>query len=91
MDWNDFNRELQNRVSDSGTRYMLGLIYERTLDMAKQIDANNEVLLALAETMSNMVQLSDVVDERVRTLHRLIIGERDGVSVSSVPLTNDDV
>jgi hypothetical protein len=91
MDWNDFNRELQNRVSDPGLRYMLGFIYERQLDAAKQVDANNEILLALVNSMQNVVGLHEVFDDRVKALTKLVTGQTDGVSFESVPLTNDDV
>jgi hypothetical protein len=91
MDWNDVNRELQNRVSDPGARYMFGLMYERILDLTKQVDANNEILLALVDSMQNMVGLSEAVDGRMRELHKMITGREAGVSVESVPLTNDDI
>jgi hypothetical protein len=90
MDWNEFNRELQNRVNDPGLRYMLGFIYERQLDMAKQIDANNEICLALAQTMQNVVGLTDVIDARMQTLRKLTTGQASDAEFHSVPLTNDD-
>jgi hypothetical protein len=91
MDWNEFNRELQNRVNDPGLRYMLGFVYERQLDMAKQVDANNEILLALVTSMQNMVGLHEIFDDRVKALNKMITGQETGVSVESVPLTNDDM
>ena len=88
MDWNEFNRELQNRVSDPGTRYCLGLIYERLLDMSKQVDASNEIVLALATTMQGLIGLNEVQDGRMKELRDLIQGQTAGVSVHSEPITN---
>jgi hypothetical protein len=90
MDWNSFNRELQNRVSDPGVRYCLGLIYERLLDVTKQVDMNNEILLSFAETMKDLINVNEMTDEKVRGLQRAVTGVRDGVSIESVPITNDD-
>lgn len=91
MDWNEFNRELQNRVSDPGLRYMLGMIYERLLDQAKQMDMCATVTTEMANTMQGFMQLNEVFDGRLRELKKHISGEADGVSLSSVPLTNDDL
>jgi hypothetical protein len=88
MDWNEWNRELQNRVSDPGTRYMLGLVYERLLDMSKQVDASNEIVLALATTMQGLIGLNEVQDGRMKELRDLIQGQASGVSVQSEPITN---
>jgi hypothetical protein len=88
MDWNEFNRELQNRVSDPGVRYCLGLIYERLLDMTKQVDTSNEIVLALATNMQGLIGLSEIQDGRMRELRNLIQGQSDGVSVQSEPITN---
>lgn len=87
-DWNEFNRELQNRVSDPGVRYCLGLIYERLLDMTKQVDTSNEIVLALATNMQGLIGLSEIQDGRMRELRNLIQGQSDGVSVQSEPITN---
>jgi hypothetical protein len=88
MDWNEWNRQLQNRVSDPGTRYMLGLIYERLLDVSKQVDASNEIVLALAQTMNGLVGLNEIQDGRMKELRDLIQGQVSGVSVQSEPITN---
>jgi hypothetical protein len=90
MDWNDFNKQLQNRVSDPGVRYCLGIVYERLLDVAKQVDQNNELLLAFAETMQAMVAINEDMVSKVTKLNKTVSGQRDGVSVESVPITNDE-
>jgi glycine cleavage system H lipoate-binding protein len=87
--WNEFNKELQNRVSDPGLRYMLGLMYERQLETVKQLDQANEVILMMTQTMQNMMGLSDILDGRINELRRTIQGDRDGISVESVPLINE--
>lgn len=87
--WNEFNKELQNRVSDQGLRYMLGLMYERQLDLAKQLDMCTEIINELANTMQGMVGLHEVLDDRLKMLNRHVTGREDGISVDSEPLTND--
>lgn len=91
LSWNEFNRELQNRVSDPGLRYMLGMIYERLLDQAKQMDMCASVTNEMATVMNNFVAMNEVFDERLKALNKHVRGEADGVSLSSVPLTNDDL
>src|SRR5215831_13788615 len=90
MDWNEFNRELQNRVSDPGVRYCLGIVYERLLDVAKGQDMTGQAMLAMAETMSNLVKLNDVQEGRLQDLKKYVTGEHAGVELSSVPITNED-
>jgi hypothetical protein len=90
MDWNDFNRELQNRVSDPGTRYCLGLIYERLLDIAKQMDGASEVVSEMANMMQTFVAFSEAQEGKLKFLRDTVEGRVAGVSVESEPLTNDD-
>ena len=90
MDWNTFNKELQNRVSDPGVRFMLGIIYERLLDTTKQVDAAGGIMLELAETVQSVVGISEHIDSQVKGLRRTITGQVDGVSFESVPITNED-
>ena len=90
MDFNSFNRELQNRINDPGTRYCFGIVYERLLDIAKQVDQNNELLLAFAETMKDLINVNEHLDGRVKNLSKAVNGQRDGVSVESVPITNEE-
>src|SRR5262245_11640649 len=91
MDWNEWNRNLQNRIGDPGTRYMLGLVYERVLDLAKQVDENNTILIQMANSMQAFVGLNEEFERRLQYLKRHVEGRTDGVSVESVPLTNDDL
>jgi hypothetical protein len=89
MEWNEFNRELQNRVSDPGLRYMLGMVYERLLDLSKQQDHTSELMLMLTGTIKEFVTLNDAMDNKVKELNKIVKGEHDGVTLRSVPLTND--
>lgn len=90
MDWNEFNRQLQNRVSDPGLRYMLGMVYERQLDIAKQLDICASLIGALVETVNNSIALSEIFDGRLKELKDHVEGRESGVSLESVPLTNDE-
>jgi hypothetical protein len=89
-DWNEFNRELQNRVSEPGVRIILGFMYERILDISKQMDMCSEICQEMAKTMNNFVAMNEAFDEKLRILNKHIRGNSEGVSVESVPLTNDD-
>lgn len=89
MDWNEFNRQLQNRVNDPGLRFMLGMMYERQLDQAKQLDMCSEIINELARTVAGVVGLHEILDDRLKTLHNHVQGRDDGISVSSEPITND--
>jgi len=89
MDWNEFNRNLENRVSDPGVRYMLGLMYERQLDNAKQLDMCTEIVRDLANTVGNVVGLHEILDDRLKALNKHVRGDMAGVDLRSVPLTND--
>jgi hypothetical protein len=90
MDWNEFNRELQKRVSDPGIRYCLGIVYERLIEVAKQVDACTAIQLESVKMLSNFVSLNEAMDHQVKTLNKIVKGNSDGVSVESVPITNDD-
>jgi len=89
MDWNDFNRELQNRISDPNLRYMFGLLYERQLDNSKQLDMCTEIIQDLARTVGNVVGLHEMLDQRLQMLNKHVKGDMAGVDLRSVPLTND--
>lgn len=91
MDWNEFNRHLQNRVSDPGTRYCLGIVYERILDLSKQMDMCASLCTEMASVMNNFVALNEQFDERLKALNKHVRGQEEGVSLESVPLTNDDI
>jgi AICAR transformylase/IMP cyclohydrolase PurH len=71
-------------------RYIFGLIYERLLDMGKHVDANANVLLETVGAFQNIVGLNEILSDRVKTLHDVIKGRDKGVSVESVPITNED-
>lgn len=87
--WNEFNKELQDRVSDPGMRFILGLIYERVLDLSKQQTQCGEAMLGMAQTLSNVVTLNEMQEVAVKDLVKALRGERAGVELKSVPLTND--
>jgi hypothetical protein len=89
MDWNDFNRQLQNRVSDPGTRYCFGVVYERLLDISKQMDAAASVVAEMANMMQTFSAFSEAQDAKLKQLRDAIEGRVDGVSVESEPITND--
>jgi len=58
--------------------------------MARQTEANASIILELVGAFKNMVGLNEVLDNRVKRLHDTIKGRADGVSVESVPITNEE-
>jgi len=89
VSWNDFNRELQKRVDDPGVRYCLGVVYERVLDTAKQVDAMAEIINSMADAMNNLIAINEGMDGKLKALNQMIDGRAKGVEVESVPLTNE--
>jgi hypothetical protein len=60
------------------------------LDVSKQTDANAQILVETVGAFQNMVGLNELLDKRVKLLHDTVRGREKGVSVESVPLTNDE-
>jgi hypothetical protein len=90
MDWNEFNKHLQNRVSDPGVRFCLGIVYERMLDLSKQMDMCANVTTEMAKMMESFVSFSEAMSGNLNDLTKHVKGQHAGVSLESVPLTNDD-
>src|SRR5262245_26971988 len=59
--WNQFNKELQNRISDAQMRYMMGLLYEQQLHILTQFDEMTNLMITFANTLAkqNVMQQAD--------------------------------
>lgn len=91
IDWNSFNRELEQRVEDPRLRYMLGLIYERMMEMAQIVDAQTDLMVSLAEKMEMIVELVGLEKDTnlKEALEKAAKGGMDGVSLQSESITDD--
>lgn len=81
--YNEFQRELRERGIDVQNAYMFTLVYERLLHMANEIDNCAKATLALAETVKKVVELHEVVNNRLNQLR----ASRDDFLVQSEDIT----
>jgi hypothetical protein len=80
--FNEFVRELNKAELSATEKYFFAMLYERFGDVLKSNDDTAKVVLQLAETMKNFVQLNEAMEKK---LQRLARGQNtDGVDVSSV-------
>lgn len=86
MDWNRFQRELQQRniVSDHPqVAYMLAVVFEQMVDMSKQLDMCASVCESMANTVANMGMLNAKTMEELRALKKEMHKGVDGVTITS--------
>lgn len=88
-DFNEFNRELERRISDPQLRFVLVMMYQHIMAMAAQVDACANVVSAMVDTVGNVVELHSATQQKVQQFHKIIRGERMGGQFNSVPLTDD--
>lgn len=87
--FNEFQRELQKRGIDRNNAYLFTLLYERMIQIGKDLDNQAKATLALANTLANFVQLNETMDMRLKELMKNSMP--DGVEVKSVlPDPNDE-
>lgn len=82
LTFNQFQQELKRRVDDPQLAYMLTMMYEHFIALAKQTDENAEVLLALATSMEGIVELHRHTQEGLKQVARGRMP--DGIDVHSV-------
>lgn len=87
--FNDFNRELQRRISDPQARYMFGLMYERMVDLSNQNDQMARVLLDMVNNVNRVVQMQGLQGTDLTSLRKQINSEVAGVSVNSESIVDD--
>lgn len=87
--FNEFQRELRNRGIEGHQAIMFTMMYEQILEMGKQLDMCAKIIGELVDTVGNTVELHKNTQSRMKDLHQRIAGEKDGVYLESVPLTND--
>lgn len=82
MTFNQFQAELRKRDIEGPVAYMLTVMYEQMGEMSKQLDMCASVIEQLAGTLSNFVQLSEVMNGRLQELSKRHMA--DGIELHSV-------
>ena len=79
--YNEFQRELVKRGIDPQNAYMFTLIYERLIHVAKEVQTQSEICLALANSMQGVVGLHEETQRKMKELEKH--NQTDGVEVKS--------
>lgn len=82
MNFNQFQRELQQRDIDPKVAFMLTLVYEQVNEMSTRLNDCASVLLEMAKTIDALTKLSEDTRTKLRKVERG--GRPDGVDVFSV-------
>ena len=82
MTFNEFQRELQKRDIPEQLAYVLTMMYEQVVEVAKQGDSAAKIMLEMANTMENLTLLHHDTQKKVFEFRR---SDRDsGIDVHSV-------
>jgi len=87
--FNEFQRELNKRGIEGHMAIVLTEMYEQIRDLAEQSDQCAKVLMSLANTVGNVVELHHVTQGQVAGLRERMAGDASGVELSSVPLRDE--
>lgn len=82
MTFNEFQRELQKRGIKPAEAYMFTLVYERLIQVSREVEEGAKVVLSVVESLQNVVQLNDVMQRRLNQVARGMF--TDGIDVESV-------
>jgi hypothetical protein len=82
MTFNEFQRELQKRGIKPAEAYMFTLVYERLIQVSREVEENAKVVLSVVESLQNVVQLSEVMQRRLSNIAKGIL--TNGVDIQSV-------
>lgn len=89
MTFNEFNKMLNERISDPQVRFVLAQMYEHVMAIATNVDACATVVTGLANTVGNMVDLHASTQGHVDQLKNMIEGRSKDFELRSVPITDD--
>ena len=87
MTFNEFTKELRKRNIDAHNAYMFGLMYERMMHMAQEIDMMSKVMLQITQSFEGFVELRDMDANLIAQLRKR--GQVDGVDVHSESVSDD--
>lgn len=83
--FNEFQRELNKRISDPNVAYMLSLMFEMNQATLQQLNTCADVVNSLVETVGNVVELHHTTQHAVKQMNKKINGDVEGVHVSTEP------
>lgn len=86
LDFNGFQRLLQQRGIPENIAYVLTLLFERQQEVTKQVDMASKTMLELATTVGNVVELHAQTQQKIKDLSSF--GQDPLVSVKSEPVEN---
>lgn len=89
LTFNQFQVELKKRGIEGQQAIIFTMIYEQLREVVEQQEQAMGLMLGMAQTMENFVQLSEHQQERMVELRKRITGEEDGVSLASMPLLDE--
>lgn len=82
MTFNEFQRELQKRGVQPAEAYMFTLVYERLIQVAKDVEDSAKLVVEVVNSLQGLVQLNEVTNRRINQVARGIF--HDGIDVQSV-------
>lgn len=93
MSFNEFQREIQKRISDPQQAYILTLMYERFSDLAQQQETLASLMITLSNTIERVVKMHQSDQETVSQLAKRagMLGKEPGVDVNSVANDPEDM
>ena len=90
LTFNQFQKELTNRGIDRQVAYMFTMLYERQIEIAKQMDMCAEVVTQLANTVTNFTELHARTQQGLDRLMKEMRGD-GSVDVRSVANDPNDM
>lgn len=88
MTFNEFQKELNKRISDPQVVYMLTFMFEQLVNLQQQQEQVGTVLVQFADQLSSFVSLHERTQEGLQKILRG--GRPDGVEVMSAALDDPD-
>jgi hypothetical protein len=82
MTFNEFNKELTNRIQDPNIRWFFAYMFEVLVSHNTQMDEMAGLLLNLAEQQSKFAEFNAITQEKLKRVERR--GRPDGIEVESV-------
>jgi hypothetical protein len=90
MSFNEFQRELAKHGIEGKLAIVLTEIYGVVREQGEQLDQLAGTCTALANSIQGFVGLHETTQGHITALKKRISGETEGVSLSSVPLRDDN-
>lgn len=86
--FNEFNREIQKRISDPEVRFILLAQFEMIQHLSKEMNEFASLLLNLANQQQRFAELNAATQEQLKQLSRR--GTPDGISIVSEPIDPEE-